>query len=77
MKQNQFVSKKHKKVCKILNHTEHLLISTSTVTGCVSIPTFASFVGFPLGILNLCNNCRNQKLSQQLIKVKYHWSFSF
>ena len=42
--------KKHKKICKILNYTEHLIILASTVTGCVSIFALASFVGFPVGI---------------------------
>ena len=32
--QNELMSKKHKKVCRVLNHTEHLLIIISTITGC-------------------------------------------
>ena len=43
-------SKKHKKVCTDLNYIEYLLILASTVTGCVSISTFASLVGIPIGI---------------------------
>ena len=31
MKQSKLISKKHKKVCKILNYTKHLVILTSTV----------------------------------------------
>ena len=34
----------------ILNHIEHWLILICTVTGCVSISTFASLVGIPLWI---------------------------
>ena len=34
MKQNELISKKHKKVCKILNYTQDLLILATTVTGC-------------------------------------------
>ena len=34
-KQNELISKKHKKFCKILDYTEHLLIVASTVTGLV------------------------------------------
>ena len=37
IKQNKLTSKKHKQVCKIFNCIEHLLIFTSTGTGCVSI----------------------------------------
>ena len=48
--QNELMSKKHKKVCRVLNYIEHLLILISTVTECVSISAFASFVGIPIGI---------------------------
>ena len=34
-KQNELISKKHKKFCRILDYTEHLLIVASTVTGLV------------------------------------------
>ena len=49
-KQNKLISKKHKKVRKILNYTEYLLILPSTVTGCITISDFASLVGIPVGI---------------------------
>ena len=32
--QNELMSKKHKKVCTILNYIEYLLILASVVTGC-------------------------------------------
>ena len=44
------MSKKDKKVCRILNYIDHLLIIISTITGCVSISAFASLVGIPIGI---------------------------
>ena len=44
------MSKKLKKFCSALNYIEHLLILTSSVTGCISISAFASLVGIPLGI---------------------------
>ena len=59
------MSKKHKKVCRVLNYIEHSLISIFTITGCISISAFASLVGIPIGIsssaigLKICNNCRN------------------
>ena len=40
---NELMSKKYEKVCRVLNYTEHLLIIISTITGCVSISTFASY----------------------------------
>ena len=50
--QNELMSKKHKKVCRVFNYIEQLLISVSTVTGCVSIYAFASLVDIPTGITN-------------------------
>ena len=44
------MSKKHKKVYRVLNYIEPLLILISTVTGCVFISSFASLVGMPIGI---------------------------
>ena len=34
IKQNYLLSKKHKKVCKILNYTEHLLNLVSNICSC-------------------------------------------
>ena len=57
---NELVSKKHKKICSTLNYIGHFLILSSTITGCVSISAFASFVSIPIGIkssaigLNIC-----------------------
>ena len=45
--QNEFMSKKHKKVHEVLNS---IWILISTVTECVSISAFASLVGIPIGI---------------------------
>ena len=48
--QNELISKKYKKVCRVLNYTEGLLILIYTVTGCVSFSVFASLPGSPIGI---------------------------
>ena len=37
VKQNELISKNHKKVCTTLNYIEHFVILASTVTGCISI----------------------------------------
>ena len=50
IKQNELLSKQHKKICKILNYPDHLLIVSPAVTGCVSISAFASLFGIPVGI---------------------------
>ena len=49
---NELMSKKHKKVWRVLNYIDHSLIVISTITGCVSIAAFASLVGIPKGIVS-------------------------
>ena len=64
--QIELMSKKYKKVYRVVNYTEHLPILVSTVTGCISISAFAWYSGrnceFCNRIKNLCNNCRNLKV---------------
>ena len=43
---NELMSKKHKKVCRVLNYIYQSLIVIPTITGFVSISVFASLVGF-------------------------------
>ena len=50
--QNELMSKKHKKVYRVLNYIEHLLFKIYTDTGCVSISAFASLVRIPIGIIS-------------------------
>ena len=50
IKNNDLMSKKHKKSCKDLNYVEHLLILASTVTCCASPSAFTSIVAVPVGI---------------------------
>ena len=59
IKENELISKKRKKICKILNCTEHLFILTSTVTGCISIFALASLVGIPVGIASSTTTIKN------------------
>ena len=40
------------KIVGFFNYIDHLLIVTSTITGCISISSFASLVGIPIGIIN-------------------------
>ena len=60
------MSKKHKKICWVLNYIEHLLSLVSPVTGCVSNSPFAFLDGIPVGITNssvglkdFYDNCTN------------------
>ena len=47
---NGLMSKKHKRVCRVLNYIDHSLIAISTITECVFVSAFASLVGIPIGI---------------------------
>ena len=47
--QKQLISRKHKKVSRVLHYIERLGILISTICGCISISVFASLVGFPVG----------------------------
>ena len=46
---NQWV-RKIKKVCEVWNYIEPFLILVSVVTGSMSVSTFASLLGIPIGI---------------------------
>ena len=74
--QNELTSKKYKKVYRVLNYIEHLLILISMVTGCVSMSAFASLVGIPIGItssaigLKICVVTADIKRCELTIKEK-------
>ena len=69
------MSKKHNKLCRVLNYIEHLLILVS-VTGCVSISSFSSLVGVPVGItspvvrLQVCVTTAGIETYKSIIKKK-------
>ena len=50
IKQNELMSKKHKRFCKTLIYIEHFLIFATTITGCILISAFTSLLGIPIGI---------------------------
>ena len=52
MSRNGLISKNHKKVCTVSNYIEHLLILISVVNWCVSVSSFDSLAGIPIGIGN-------------------------
>ena len=72
------MSKKHKKVYRVLNYIQHLLILICTVTGCISISAFASLVGIPIVItsfaivLTICVITAGIKKFKSVIKKKKH-----
>ena len=51
IKQSELMRRNHRKACTTLNYIEHILILASTVTWCISIFAFASWLYIPIGIL--------------------------
>ena len=60
------MSKKHKKVSTTLNYTEHFLILTSAITGCISVSAFASLLSIAIGIVS----CAIGLKSNRIVKKK-------
>ena len=65
------ISKKHKKVCITLNYIEHFLILGSTITGCVSISSFVSLIGIPIGITS---SATELKICAIIVRIKKYKS---
>ena len=63
-------SKNHKKVCTTLSYIEYFLILDSTITGCVSISTFASLVGIPIGITSSAIGLKKCAVTEGIKKYK-------
>ena len=72
------MNKKHKKVSRVLNYIDYLLIVIViyTITGCVSISVFPSLMGIPIGIarftieLKICGITAGIKKYKWIIKKK-------
>ena len=58
--QSELMSKKHKKVCRVLTYIDHFLILAFAVTECISVSPFGSLVGVPIGVMSsavVLKNC--------------------
>ena len=66
----ELMSRKHKKVCKTLNYTEHFLILASTITGYISIFDFDSLLGIPLEITSSAIGLKILAIDAGIIKYK-------
>ena len=70
------MTKKHKKICRVLNYIEQSLMVVSTITVCVSIYVFLSLFGIPIGIarstirLKICVITAGIKRYKSTIKKK-------
>ena len=70
IKQNELMSKKHKKVCKTPNYTDHVLILASTIARCISVSAFASLIGILMGITSSAIKLKFFAIRKRLIKKK-------
>ena len=50
IEQNEWISRKDKKVCAFLNYIEQFLILVSAITECISISAFTYLLGIPIWI---------------------------
>ena len=50
LKQNGLISRKHKKICRTLSYIRQFLTSAFTITGCISISSFAFLLSIPIEI---------------------------
>ena len=67
---DELMSKKHKKVCTALNYIEHFLILSSTITGCISISDFASFICIQIGITSSATGLKIFAITAAIKKYK-------
>ena len=70
IEKNELMSNKHKKTCATLNYTEHFLILTSTITGCILISAFASLLGVPIEITSSAIRLKMCAITAGIIKYK-------
>ena len=76
MKENELMSKKHKKVCTTLNYIEYFLYLAFPINGCVSNSCFAPLVGIPIEItssgtgLKICSIVAGIKKYKSIIMKK-------
>ena len=70
IEQNELISRKHKKICTDLIYIEHFLILASTITGCISISSFAFLLAIPIGITSPAIGLKLSVMLQEL-KITY------
>ena len=70
IKQNDWITKTHKKIFKTLDYIEHLFILVCTVTGCVSISAFVSLVSIGVGVASFVITIKTSIITAGIKKYK-------
>ena len=65
------MSKKHKKISKVLNYFERFALFIATVTGCVSFSVFASLVVF---LVVITSSAVELKIGAKTVGIKKYKS---
>ena len=60
---------RRKKVCRVLNYIDHPLTVISTITRSISVSSFASLVGIPIGITSSVKGLKICTISKQLKNI--------
>ena len=73
------MSRKHKKVCTILNYIEHFLILASSVTGSISMSSFATVqkMGFFKGFSSNCDQIGSFPALVTFTEEILNWKLQF
>ena len=64
------ISLEHKKVCRVLNYIDDLLIVISANTGYVSISAFASLIGVAIGLISSADGVEICAITAEIKKYK-------
>ena len=72
------MSKKHKKVSRVLNYFEHFLVFVSVISGCVLTCVFVSLVDVSPCIASSAAEMENSALTEGMKKYKgaLHYPFN-
>ena len=67
MKQNELMSRKHKRVCATINLLKTFFLAF-TISGCISISAFASLISIPIAITVSATGLKNYSITAGIKK---------
>ena len=70
IKHNEFMSKKHQKICTAPNYIGNFLILACTITGCISISAFTSLIIIRMEITSSANGLKICAIAAAIKKYK-------
>ena len=70
IEQNELMSRRHRKFYTAQNYIKNFFILQSTITGRISISTFVSLVGIPIGITSSAIGLKNCAINARIKKYQ-------